>query len=165
MSDNTARFAEFPKTVKASSASPENTYRMVDTHVAVHGAPPASGAILDFAPEQISVYPIERLAEMSADASRVTPVYSLTKGGTLAVPTGLVFVRLAEDQKLADHANEFRNAGYEIARAMPHADNAGWLRAASSSMADSLAGLDRLAAIPGVENVEPQMLSQAARKR
>jgi hypothetical protein len=164
MSDSAARFADFPKTVKASSAG-ANTYRLVDTHFAVHGAPPASGSTVNFAAEQISVYPVERLAEMLADPARTTPVYSLTQGGTLAVPTGLVFVRLAADEKLADHADQFRGAGYEIAQAMARAPNAGWLRAASSSVADALARIDRLAAIPGVENVEPQMLSQAPRKR
>ena len=102
---------------------------------------------------------------MPGDAARTTPVYSLAKGGTLAVPTGLVFVRLAEGHKLDAHAAQFRAAGYEIAQPMAHAPNAGWLRAASSSVAASLSGLDRLAAIPGAENVEPQMLSQVARKR
>lgn len=164
MSDSAARFSDFPKTVKASSAG-TNTYHLVDTHFAVHGAPPASGSTANLAAEQISVYPVERLAEMSADAARITPIYALTQGGTHAVPTGLVFVRLAADQKLADHAKQLRDAGFEIAQAMEQAPNAGWLRAASSSVADALAGVERLAAIPGVENVEPQMLSQAARKR
>jgi hypothetical protein len=81
------------------------------------------------------------------------------------VPTGKVFVRLVADQKLEDHATRFRDAGYEIEQAASHAPNAGWLRAAASSVAAALAGLDRLDAIPGVENVEPQMLSRAARKR
>jgi hypothetical protein len=165
MTGKTARFAEFPRTVQASSANPAHRYRLVATHFAVHGAPSAPGATIDFAAEKISVYPIERMAEMAAAPSHATPVYALAKGGTLAVPTGKVFVRLAADQKLEDHATRFRDAGYEIQQTASHAPNAGWLRAAASSVAAALAGLDRLAAIPGVENVEPQMLSQAARKR
>ncbi len=43
--------------------------------------------------------------------------------------------------------------------------NAGWLRPISSSIASSLAGLDKLTAIPGVENVEPQMLTKPAHKQ
>src|SRR5262245_47089907 len=164
MSDDAARFAEFPKTVKASSANGGHTYQRVDTHFAVHGAPPAAGSVADFDAERISVYPVERQAEMAGDRVRATPVYSLVKGGALAVPTGLVFVRLAAGRQLEDRAAEFRAAGYEIAETGSHAPNTGWLRASSSAVAAALAGLGRLAAVPGVENVEPQMLSQVARK-
>ena len=113
--------------------------------------------------ERIAVYPLHRLADFSGAVQR-TPVYALQPGGRLAVPTGRVFVRLASDQRLQDHAERFRKAGYEIIEAVPYAPNAGWVRSATSSIAAALAGLRGLARMPDVENVEPEMLAEAARK-
>ena len=75
-----------------------------------------------------------------------------------------MFVRLAPKQRFEDHADSFRKAGYEIVETVSYAPNAGWLRSATSSIASALAGLRRLADLPAVENVEPQMLAEAARK-
>lgn len=164
MSDPKPDFSEFPRTIKASTERGGAQYRLVEGYFAVHGRPAAPGAALDFSPEQIAVYPMDRFAQVGAPSSRLTPAYSLGKGGTLAVPTGKVFVRLSADQKFAERAKAFRDAGYEIDQTLSYASNAGWLRPTSSSIGASLAAVGDLAAIPGVENVEPQMLTKAARK-
>ena len=101
---------------------------------------------------------MNRLSDFSGAVQR-TPVYTLQPGGRVAVPTGRVFVRLAPEQRFQDHADSFRKAGYEIVEAVSYAPNAGWVRSAKS-VAAALAGLQRLAALPVVENVEPQMLAE-----
>ena len=162
-----AKLTDFPKMVLASSRNPEQKYERVDTHFAVHGSEggDAAEATLEFGPEKIAVFPMDHFNEVGSSASETTPVYALRQGGTLAVPTGKVFVRSAGNKKIEDFAEQFRKAGYEIAQTLSYAPNAGWLRAISSSIASSLAALDKLSVIPGVENVEPQMLSKPARKQ
>lgn len=158
-------FSEFPKIVSAGVRSPRK-YHLITSHFAVHGVPSqaGSGPVMEFAPEKIAVYPIARFAQMREKGRETSPVYSLQPEGLLAVPTGRVFVRMRSDIKFADHGRDFHDAGYEIDQTLPYAPNAGWLHSSSFSIASSLAGLDRLCSIAGVENVEPQMLQQAVRK-
>lgn len=158
-------FSEFPKVVSAGTRSTRK-YHLLNSHFAVHGMPSQAGSepAMEFVPEQIAVYPMDRYAQMRQTRGETTPVYSLQPDGLLAVPTDRVFVRMSSDVKFADHGRDFRNAGYEIDQTISYAPHAGWLRASSSSIASSLAGLDRLSAIRGVENVEPQMLQKAVRK-
>jgi hypothetical protein len=80
----------------------------------------------------------------------------------LAVPTGRVFIRFADDIKAGDREAEIRAAGYEVDQQVDYAPNAAWLRARSGSIADALKGIDALRKVTGVENVEPQMLMQAS---
>ena len=55
--------------------------------------------------------------------------------------------------------------GYELAKTVSYAPNAGWLRAKSGKLADALANAPKLNDVAGMENVEPQTLSKAVRKR
>jgi hypothetical protein len=166
MNRDSRNFGDFPKTVSAGTSSPQRQYQRVDTHFAVHGQEKRSEVepTLEFGPERIAVYPIDRFRDVAHSGSETTPVYSLTKNGTVAVPTGKVFVRLAQNLNFEDSAEAFRRAGYEVDQTLSYAPNAGWLRPTSSSVASSLAGLSKLSAIPGVDNVEPQMLSKRASK-
>jgi hypothetical protein len=156
-------FSEFPKAVPSASNSPQK-YQLVASYFAVHGVHDAAGPVLEFAPEHIAVYPIDRFQQISQTAPQISPVYSLREGGSFAVPTGRVFVRFSAESNFKDHADRFRDAGYEIDQTLAYAPNAGWLRPSSSSIASSLASLEKLSTIPGVENVEPQMLQKAVRK-
>jgi hypothetical protein len=156
-------FQEFPEVIRASSADPAHEYRMLKTHFAVHTQPAKDGATGSIG-EHITIYPKDRFSGLGIKPSDWSPVYSLAEGGTYAVPTGKVFVRLADGEKLADHADRVRAAGYAIDQILSYSPNAGWLRPEGSSIARGLAGLQVLAAIPGVVNVEPQMISKAARK-
>ena len=164
MSASKPDFSGFPRTIKVSTEHGKSQYRLAEGYFAVHGLPAAAGAALHFSPEKISVYPIDRLVHVDAPRSRLTPAYSLGKGAALAVPTGKVFVRLAADQKFAERAKSFRDAGFEIDQTLSYASNAGWLRPGSSSIGAALTAIEDLAAMPGVENVEPQMLTKAVRK-
>jgi hypothetical protein len=159
----TENFSEFPEAFPAASNKAKQEYRRSDTHFAVHGRKPSPDATMTLRAERIAVYPLGRLSDFP-DAVQRTPVYALQPGGRLAVPTGRVFVRLAPDQRFQDHAESFRKAGYDVIEAVPYAPNAGWLRSAGSSIAGALTGLPALTRIRGVENVEPEMLAEAARK-
>jgi hypothetical protein len=158
-------FSEFPRTVPVGGSSPQN-YHLDDSYFAVHGQHSSAQAApsLEFVPENIAVYPIDHLSQIGQAPPQTGPVYTLGKGGSIAVPTGRIFVRLASGSRFEDHATDFRNAGYEIDQTISYAPSAGWVRSLSHSIASSLARLDRLHTIPGVENVEPQMLSKAVRK-
>jgi hypothetical protein len=91
-------------------------------------------------------------------------VYEATTGGALCVPTGWIFVRFAKGTKLGDNAAAIAAAGYRIVRTLSYAPNAGWVTIASGDIAASLNGIGKLGALPGIDEVAPQMLSKAARK-
>ncbi|HTU10882.1 MAG TPA: hypothetical protein VMG08_08270 [Allosphingosinicella sp.] len=93
-----------------------------------------------------------------------TPLYSLTPGGSPAFPSGDVMIRFGEGTEAAARQAEIESAGYRIERILPYAVQAAIVRAASGLLGDTLAGVARLARIPGVENVEPQMISERAKR-
>lgn len=93
---------------------------------------------------------------------KIGPVYFLHSGGTLAVPTGRVFIRFQEGVRAEEHRQEIEQAGYDIAQSPVYAPHAAWLRARSGEIADALTGIPTLEKIANVENIEPQMLMQRA---
>lgn len=92
------------------------------------------------------------------------PVYRSKSDGQLAVATGRIFARFADGERAADRADAFRRAGYEIEKMLPWAENAIWLHAPEAGVAAALAGVPRLAALPGAVSVEPELLRQRAKK-
>jgi hypothetical protein len=94
--------------------------------------------------------------------STIGPVYELGPGGSLAVPTGLVFIRFRDGIDAGSQQQEIEQSGFEVKDTVPYAPNAAWLKARSGSIADSLAGISKLAALPDVESVEPQMLMKGS---
>lgn len=76
----------------------------------------------------------------------------------------MVFVRFTEGVTADERAEEIRRAGYEISERIDYAPNAAWLRADSRSIVDALKRIKALEQMPGIENVEPQMLMASARK-
>ena len=94
--------------------------------------------------------------EYAADG--VTPVYAAFAAAPRAVPTGRVLVRFEEGIRFEDQAPSLAGAGFDIDQVLSYAPHAGWVQAASGSMADALRGLERLAGMPGVRHVEPQLL-------
>ncbi|HKA23198.1 MAG TPA: hypothetical protein VKN18_33330 [Blastocatellia bacterium] len=94
--------------------------------------------------------------------SSIGPVYELGPGGSLAVPTGLVFIRFRDGIDAGSRQQEIEHNGFDVKEIVPYAPNAAWLKARSGSIADSLAGISNLAALPDVESVEPQMLMKGS---
>ena len=91
-------------------------------------------------------------------------VYREPASQGFAIPTGRVFVRF--DDKVAARSREamIGAAGYRLLTVPDYAENAAWVESADGEIASALQGLDRLAAIPDVANVEPQLLSPRALK-
>jgi hypothetical protein len=97
------------------------------------------------------------------DDGEVTAVYA-QKAGPIAVPTGEVFVRFAEDVRAEARLEELSNAGYEVAKIPSYAPNAAWVRAQGGDVADSLRNIAALRRLPGVQNVEAQMAVELTRR-
>ncbi len=55
-------------------------------------------------------------------------------------------------------------AGYDLEEVLSYAPQAGWASATSGSLADTLGQLHRLEAVPGIENVEVQMVGEVGRR-
>lgn len=158
----------FPESLMASRENPALRYRLVNSHFAVHGGDhpvDATRAVLHFPAENIAVHATARRNGFTAAQSATEcPVYELTAGGTLCVPTGWIYVRFAKGASLQDHTTGLEAAGFRIVRTLSYAPNAGWVVAVAGGIAASLNGLGRLGALNGIEEVAPQMLSQASRK-
>ncbi len=88
-----------------------------------HGSPgDASGAVDVIGDEAKSVFAIyEGAPRAGKDADEAGPVYSAGAGGPLAVPTGRVFVRLAEQARAEDRRAQFEAAGFDIERSPSYA--------------------------------------------
>lgn len=105
-----------------------------------------------------------RAAEGVEDAL-LGPVYRRDPGGGLAVPTGRALVRFSEGVAADDQRDELAKAGYAVEEILRYAPHAAWVRASSGEIADALRDLSRLEELAQVENVEPQLLSEAAPRR
>lgn len=90
--------------------------------------------------------------------------YRAGPGGAVAVPTGRVFVRFSEGTDPETRTAEIECAGFALESVPAYAPHAAWVRPASGETADALNGFGRLRDLPGVERVEPQFESEAARR-
>jgi hypothetical protein len=147
-------FRSAPATLELPGASGE----LAGDLVAVHGDGPPDGALarLD---ERVSVHAASALAARAPSPELLGPVYRRPSGDVL-VPTGRALVRFASGDRVDAHRGELAGAGYELEQPLGFAPQAGWVRRADGDIAEALAGLDRLRALPGVEHVEPQVLME-----
>jgi hypothetical protein len=152
-------FDQFPQQLSVGAAPSAVFYVQKAGYYAVHGRPlPAENAVLVFEAEAIAILqgtPIDVTSNQT-----LSPVYTPQGSESLAVPTGQVFIRFREGDVAEAHRSAIAEAGYEIAQMLDYAPQAAWLNAESGSVADALAGIDKLRAIANVESVEPQMLMQ-----
>lgn len=93
-----------------------------------------------------------------------TPFYGTSPSASPQAPTGLVFIRFGEGESLEAQRPSLAAAGYEIVRVPGYAPHAAWVRASSGSIRDSLTGLERLLALPGVQAVEPELVMERAHR-
>jgi hypothetical protein len=105
-----------------------------------------------------------RAGEAPAKGHGLGPVYRASPGGALAVPTGRVFVRFRDGERVEGHRDDLSAAGYVLESVPAYAPQAGWLRPTSARVADALTNLDRLRELPGVKHVEPQLVMERARR-
>lgn len=155
-------FRAYPAELQVGTP-PQRYVRQPEYYAVHYGQPEAlpaadrAGAVMLLGQDAIAVF--HQPAREPA-TSRLSPVYALQPSGTLAVPTGLVFIRFQDGVMLASQQAALQQAGYEIAQTLDYAPQAGWLRARSGNMADALSQLAQLQALPQVERVEPQLLMQ-----
>ena len=152
----------YPARLCASSNYPEQTYQRADKLYVVkstsHSQP--KGAALTLEDDGVTYLVMRGEPAANADAGAVY----MGNGGLMFVPTGRVFVRLDDDMPLEAHAEAFRRLGYVIAQTLPYAPNAGWLQHAEEDVAEALRGIPELARLPGVQSVEPQLLTVRAQR-
>ena len=137
------------------------TYQLVREVVAAHGAerqqvalrPATEGPASELTPTGESG---------GSEVASIGPVYRQVPGGQLAVPTGRALVRFAPGDAAHQHRDELAEAGYELDQVLSYAPHAAWVRARSGAIVDALRHLGRLEDVPGVEHVEPQLVSQVS---
>ena len=167
MSANKDDFAKYPTELWVGAGEKAQAYKLLPRFYAVHGAREDAGGpepLQTFSEENIAVFKGEPGETSAAGSRNLSPVYALHPGGSMAVPTGQVFIRFADGVKVEDRSEEIEKAGYEVAQKLDYAPNAAWLHASSGSIADGLNAIDKLQKLKDVENVEPQMLMHAARR-
>lgn len=86
------------------------------------------------------------------------PVYRMPPSGPLLVLTGLIFARFEEGVAVEDKRRQIAGAGFEIVSIPPYATHSAWLTAAGGQVSRAVAGITALEALPGIVNVEPQLL-------
>lgn len=155
----------FPRTLRASTADPRAVYRRMPELIAIHerAAPPDGWeVVLTLEDPPIVVCRRDAGALPRALLQSVTPVYALDRRGTPAVPTGLVLVRFRDGIAASTCGDVMSRAGYRIHDVLPYAPSAAWVKAASGGIPASLRGIPALESMPGVVNVEPQMVRRSA---
>jgi hypothetical protein len=153
-------FSEYPQQIRVGKDAPV-LYSREPGYYAVHSQQPRamstqSTAALVLNEGKIAVFAGEPKPGIT---DTLSPVYTL-QGGSLAVPTGLVFIRFRENVDVESQQAAINQAGYEVAEKLAYAPHAAWLRAKSGKMSDAFSGIRQLETIPTVENVEPQMLME-----
>ncbi|MFW9259568.1 hypothetical protein [Nostoc sp. CALU 546] len=153
-------FSEYPQQIRVGSNRTAVSYTRKPGYYAIHYNQPStvpSGAILQLNDGAIAVFPGE---PNQSESGKLSPIYTVLPNGSLAVPTGLVFIRFTEGVDVDSQRELINRAGYEVAQTLSYAPHTAWLRAQSGNIADAIAKIPQLEAIPNVENVEPQMLME-----
>jgi hypothetical protein len=154
-------YSKYPNRVGAGTQRSGPAFSLKRGYYALHRPDDTQAVEMVFDDGTIAVVKGEPSQSRGLQSS-IGPVYELGPGGSVAVPTGAVFVRFHDGIDAASRKQDIERAGYSLQESLPYAPNAAWLKANSGSIADSLTGLSRLAALPDVENVEPQMLMKGS---
>jgi hypothetical protein len=85
-------------------------------------------------------------------------VYSPAGSPTWAVPTGRLFVRVAQGKRISAHRDAIEAAGFGIEKIPDFAPHSARVVALSGNPADALSRIERLTAVPGIVHVEPELL-------
>ncbi len=163
MSPASELFNGFPQRISAGAANGV-VYEQMPGYFALHGGSlPTDEAVALFEPEGIAVVRGAPSAPL-APGQAISPVYTPVGGEAPAVPTGQLFIRFREGERVEAHRSALVQAGFSITSTPEYAPQAAWLRARSGSIADALGGVTTLRRLPGVESVEVQLLMVRARR-
>jgi hypothetical protein len=164
MNEHLDLFDRYPKRLKADKDSPTNYIRS-SRHYAIRDVARSNQRDTDTLQDRGYVFRLQHEAPPKAGQHArswsLIPVYELTPGHSLAVPTGLIFVRFNDPIVADKQIDELKQAGYVIADRIDYAPDAVWVRSASGDPANALQNIPDLEAIAGVITVEPQMLMKA----
>ncbi len=134
----------------------EAAWELAADLLAAHGPGLGEDPLLTLDGGRVSVHRRTRLSSrLPADAA-LGPVYRMSPGGGIVVPTGRLLVRYAAGSRFEDHAEQLSNSGYEVDQGLGFAPHAGWVRARSGSIGDGLSDIEVLRGLAGVEHVEPE---------
>lgn len=142
--------------------APRMQYVLDEEHCAIYGAggdDPQLDVVFRLESDQVTV--CHGIDPELTDAA-LGPVYRRADSGDLVVPTGRVFVRLAEGESIAERRADLQAAGFQLEDVPDYAPHAGWVRPTSGSVGEAIVKLNELREISGAEAVEPQMLSPRA---
>ena len=165
--DVRALLASAPATLRSSSAQPRAEYTLADDLMATHSAQRGGDeTLLSHEGGSIAIGPAAAGAGAHdvRDASALGPVYRAAQGGGVVVPTGRALVRFGDDDEAECHRDELAAAGFDLEQPLSYAPQAAWVRASSGLITDTLCGLASLERLPGVQHVEPQLITEAARR-
>jgi hypothetical protein len=140
------------------------TYELDDHLIAMHGAAHTDSADAPVASLEGGTIRVLRAGAESHASDQVGPVYRAGPHGPIAAPTGRVFLRFREGTDVERKRDEIEAAGFTLESVPGYAPHAAWLRPTSGRVADALVDLDRLRRLPDVEHVEPQLVTEAARR-
>lgn len=162
-------FAAYPTRLRASTERSSQWYTQLPGYFAVHGKlPKATKTRIAYVLEEDNIV-ICRGDPADLDdgtgAAVLSPVYALEPDSPPAVPTGSIFVRFVEGMPVAGQREHLLRAGYSVYNILSYAPNAAWLRDVSGGIAPALSNIQRLEAVPGIVNVEPQMLFERVTRR
>jgi hypothetical protein len=153
-----ALLAAAPRSLTLDTPAGRARYELAGDLIASHGVDHDPAPVLKLESEGISVG--RAGAATRALASELGPVYRHVPGGTLAVPTGRVLVRFGEDDLAVDHEADLGRAGFQVEEVLAYAPQAAWVRAKGGGVVDALRGLERLAALTGLQHLEPQLIAE-----
>jgi hypothetical protein len=166
-------FSEYPQQIRFGTEQSAVLYSRKPGYYAVHYKQPgtvAPGAVLQLNDGAIAVFQgepdeAENAIRLASTTGTFGPIYTLQADSSLAVPTGLVFIRFVEGVEVESRREAIKQAGYEIAQSLSYAPQAAWLHAKSGNILDALVGISKLESIPNVGNVEPQMLIERVQRQ
>jgi hypothetical protein len=147
-----------PPALEIASATGRARYELAEDLIAAHDAAPDPAAVLSLEGGRITARPVRDTKP--TPRGRLGPVYRHAPGGGLAVPTGRVLARFPEGDSAAEHEPDIDAAGFRLEEILPYAPHAAWLAPTSGEIVDALRRLEQLAAVPGLEHVEPQLISE-----
>lgn len=153
-----------PRRLPVSTLQPGLHYEIADDLIATRGEQPSTGPTPLMQSDEITVQPVSHVSGTGFGDATVAPVYRRAPGGGLAVPTGRVLVRFPAGESAGEHEEDLAGAGYVIDEVISYAPHAAWVRARSGDIADTLTQIGHLVELAGVENVEPQMVSEVSRR-
>lgn len=161
-------FSNYPKKIKASMQHADHYYVLQKEVYAVHGEvpPPCKAAIIVTVEEGKIVICKGNPDDLppSVDRNTITPVYALEPSGPLAVPTGLILVRYADNITAVSQKQALLRIGYIIDQELAYTPQAIWVKSTNGNIALALNNISLLETQPHVENVEPQMLMEAVHR-